>query len=486
VQVRLAVRAVGRDVVEVHAVAALPLGEEVRAAERVERVRVECVVELERQRAVLVDVPRRVIEIEPVAVQVLAPVVVRVDAADLERHVLLNRNRHLALAGPAAQRVVGQRIVEQRVRRAIALPAPLTAHVERAPLALRHERTAQVRAVDVVVVHLRAGEVAAVAAEVVGQRFDRAAVLGSAFLGHDVHDARHDAAVFRVEAAIHDDHLLDGVIVDARRRVACQWILLREAVDVVRGLVGAPAANDQRRGVLRFAIDRALEVDDARLLGRRVLVAARGETVDLVARQESRRAGRVGLDERTLGLDVHFIELHGFGVERNVERRGEVRPNRDAVGHVRRVAEQIGLHRDVTRGNADDGEVALIVAHTAEPLRGDANVHAGEWLLLLVDDLARQRSGRAAPGGRCPYGQDRNRRDQPTAWGADHALPPLNRSGTLCLHPGQEWGNSWRGARLALGLCRSVGIGRSKTSAMTSWCGRDDVAGGGVRLRIML
>src|SRR5262245_20496516 len=93
-----------------------------------------------------------VCEIETIAVQVLAPVVARVQHAELEARGRAEREPQPALTGPAAERVAGQRLCVDRPRRAVVLPAPLATEIERAQVLALEDRASERAVVNVVVV----------------------------------------------------------------------------------------------------------------------------------------------------------------------------------------------------------------------------------------------------------------------------------------------------------------------------------------------
>jgi len=369
------------------------------------------VVELARVRLVAVLVARCVREIEAIAVQVLAPVVARVQHAELEARGRAEREPQFALAGPAAERVAGQRLGVVPPRRAVVLPAPLAAHVERAQVLALDERTAERAVVDVVVVDAGAEELVAGAGEVVAHGLERAAVALAALPGDHVHHAGHDAAVLRIEAAVQQYDLLDGAVVDRGRGVAGERVALRNTVHVVGRLARPAAAQDERVRVRPLEVELLQVVHHARLLRHRVVVAARGQTPDLVAAQEPRGTGGVHLKQRPLRVHHRLVHLGGLGLERGVQRGREVGRDLHVRSGERGVPDQAHANGAATARDPEDEVGPLIVRDRSEPLPLDPDVDPGERLLLLVHDAADQPAGGARERRR-PESQAQRSRDE--------------------------------------------------------------------------
>ena len=394
------------EVVKINAVAADPVGEEVVGLHFVVGAGAQAVVPRSVRRIVLVAEARSVLEVEPIRILKLLPLVLIVRAAKLQRFQRAGLPRKLPDPGPGLAIVRGQdsvrkqpglrgipHLVRDDARPAILDILPLAGRVEGHLLHAWSQGAAH-RGAEVLV--------APALLEPVSEDTLRGSeVLLAAFLRHDVDRARIDAPVFGVESAGLDHDLFDRVAVDRRRRDARERILLREAIHVVGDLIGAAAANDQRVVVLRFVIDVQLEVDDARLLRHGILVAAERLILDVVSGEKLRGACQVLLDQGTLRLDDHFGHVRQHRrFDREVEPGVEVGDDLHVLPYLRDEAQERDSNRIVPGGNIQDAVVPLGVGH--RPALQIRDRDAGERYRLpgfrIMDDPG-QLSRRSSPRG---------------------------------------------------------------------------------------
>ena len=228
---------------------------------------------------------------------------------------------------------------------------------------------------------------------------------------HGVHHAAHRLPVLGVERAADHLHLLQQGAVDAQARLVVVGVVHRDAVHLELHLA-APPAPEVQVAALR---------DDAGLEVHHILQLLHRQRADLVAAHGRNVARRVQVHDRSLGADHHFLDRDRSFGEGDVDVGGVVGGDHDAGHGGRAVAEQLDLHVVGAGGDVEDQVAAVGIRERAEPRGGQHHVHAGERLLLGIDDapgeLAR-RSGRRHPRQqheRDPEAGDRPG-DAPAAW----------------------------------------------------------------------
>ena len=185
----------------------------------------------------------------------------------------------------------------------------------------------------------------------------------------DVDDARVGLPVLGVVGPRDDLELLDALVLDLDRDRAVVGVRHADAVDEVRDLLRAPAAD----------VDARAARGDAGLRAEQVANLLDGQRVDGLGRDARLGRREVAADELGVGRHDDLVE-RALGRERDVGRRREVHVHAEALDALRRVADVREREDDRARPDADDLVAAVDVGRGALRAALDADGRADERL----------------------------------------------------------------------------------------------------------